>query len=923
MSQNLFPISPKDAENSLSLSETPRDAVSSAQKSESPSANTPVVAESAKRAPWFLMSRRALPFWVALLSFVLFASNVSSTVTYGSDCGEFAAAASRLGIGHPTGFVFYCLVARVWISLLALGEVAWRLNIFSALCGALALGLTCAILNRVLDNRVLDAKGNDAQNDGSKNGNFAVWASAGACFLLAGFLFFFCQAVIINVHILIAAMTALLIFCAVRWHHSVQNGDADWRWLGSMAVLAGLALNTHMSWVFAFPGLFYLTVWHHRAVFGGRRAFWKRLAGLFALTLAAYAITLYLPLRSSLFPAPIEGRWWALDWTHPANFVNWYRHVRAHQYEFLFLQPTSFEFAGRHFAVKWFASSPTAIPGKLWDFSVLVFAQLLWAFPLVFWGARVALQRDRALGIALLLIVVVNLGFEINYDVPAGEMANFLFPSYLAMTIWLGLGLHSWLLAMRNLGARWDKAQSSTRLAGQMKPGKMAPTGWSWRLATLAKLLIPATVLAQWSLVVPARSARGDTSARQAALERATSLENLQRQFPGKTVTAVMTYSDDTTWSFWYAQFVLGRARGVQTPWGVPPRRKGTRPGVVDLIDGWQARGPVAFAHFAPEIDARFPYVPLSPNGLIWLASRRALPLPATPISNFEYSIPKTNSSANRNSTKNTFGKNALANRASANDASAKNALPNSVSANDVSAKNALSNDGSQSESALIEYSNSQSAATRKLFAAQNTATQKSAASKVSAPNPSSSRDEPILGVAFPAATMRPSDEVPSRNSVALPKMAHLKRENMTLLTLDFRAPFATALSPQETGAPTTELAIPAAQQIGYVEILVSPQGFFAAPPPSGQSAVVEADWRAPAAPATYWRKAPLTVTWQSLRLAVPPKTKIGAPLRAQLPLQIGVAGLGKYEIWLRLVRHKADKTTQWKRVATVLVTGA
>jgi hypothetical protein len=44
----------------------------------------------------------------ALCAFFLYLSGVSSTVTYGGDCGELIAASYRLGIAHPTGYALYC-----------------------------------------------------------------------------------------------------------------------------------------------------------------------------------------------------------------------------------------------------------------------------------------------------------------------------------------------------------------------------------------------------------------------------------------------------------------------------------------------------------------------------------------------------------------------------------------------------------------------------------------------------------------------------------------------------------------------------------------------------------------------------------------------------------------------------------------------
>ena len=792
----------------------------------SPDSKTPGAKQGRARRAWMVSAPGGLPLLVGLMAFVLYACNISSTVTYGSDCGEFAAMAFKLGIGHPTGNVFYCLLARTWISLLPWGEVAWRLNLLSALGGATTVGLICATLGRVLDKRLDASSENDSARDDSSfesslpesaspESASASWAVAGAGLLLAGQLFFFGPSVIINVHILLAALVALLIYCAVRWHQSVQQNLADWRWIYSMAILAGIALNTHMSWVFAFPGLLTLSVLKHRGVFGTRREWWRRMASLFGFALASYALTLYLPLRSSLFPAPPAGYWWPLDWTHPATLGNWLAHIRAHQYAFLFLQPTPVEIFGHHAIIKWFASPPSAIPGKLLDLGTQMVAQWLWALLLMPLGAAALWKRDRTLGLSLLLIAVVNLGFEINYNVPVGELANFLFPMYLVMTLWLGAGIQAVLQAALRIGARWDK--SSTR--------KGVASRWQWRLGTLAKLAVPATIAVQWMLSVPAGTRHGDIYAREAALERASAFEALQRQSPGRQVTALMTSSDDALWSFWYAQFVLNRARGVQTPWGVPLRQRQKQIGWDGLVGQWQRRGPVACTFFYPEVDKRFPLVPLSPDGLLWLASRRTLPLPATPISNIEYS---------------------------------------------------------------------------------------------------KSAGKTILGAHFPTSTMRRDSLAASTTATSKMLLAHIKRENMTMLTLDFRAPFANPLSPTGTGAPTTDASgLPVAQQIGQIQMLVAPEAFFVGSPSPTQQAVREEDAREPSPLATEARRVPFSVTEQTLRLVVPQGTRVGQALRAQLPLQISGSRLGRHDLWMRLVRHQNDRTTSWTKAATIEVTNS
>ncbi|MBV9471114.1 MAG: hypothetical protein JOZ57_17895, partial [Abitibacteriaceae bacterium] len=70
----------------------------------------------------------------------------------------------------------------------------------------------------------------------------------------------------------------------------------------------------------------------------------------------------------------------------------------------------------------------------------------------------------------------------------------------------------------------------------------------------------------------------------------------------------------------------------VRTPWGPLRNQIAENQHLVDFVTDLQKSGPVAINQFDWTVDQRFPYTPLTPSGNLWLASRRALPLPATPV---------------------------------------------------------------------------------------------------------------------------------------------------------------------------------------------------------------------------------------------------------------------------------------------------
>ena len=67
-----------------------------------------------------------------------------------TDSGELILAAWSGGVAHAPGFPLYTALGWLWSHLLPVGRIAWRLNLLSAVCGALAGGLTYALALRTL-----------------------------------------------------------------------------------------------------------------------------------------------------------------------------------------------------------------------------------------------------------------------------------------------------------------------------------------------------------------------------------------------------------------------------------------------------------------------------------------------------------------------------------------------------------------------------------------------------------------------------------------------------------------------------------------------------------------------------------------------------------------------------------------------------
>ncbi len=550
-----------------------------------------------------MTQRQRLVAGTFLLSLGFYLSCLSSTVTYGGDSGELIAASYRLGIPHPTGYPFYCLLGNLFAHLVPLGEIAWRYNLLSAVLGSLSVALVTATVHRLLcppdnaDQSTLDAVVN--------------WSAVGAGLLLTGFFYFSSQAVLTEVYTLNAAFIMALLLLAVRWQQS-----HDLRLFYSLALLIGVAFTAHLSTIFLLPGLFVFAILAQRRYLHGQ-------AYLIALALfgAGFTLTLYLPIRSQLFPAPPENllfQWWPLDWGHPTSFAAWKSHVTGQQYKHLLMSPHTFSLFGKEVVLPWFNASLWQLPGKIWALWQLMALQLMWCTPLIFVGAWRAFRPEfggRAFGFMLLSTWLLNVGVQLNYEV--SDVANFFFPAYLVQAVWLGLGLHWFLSLVKQRGHVLDERQVEKS------------TLWSWRMNTVASLALLGTIVVQWGASWPITSWRGQTQARDRALQRAAALEKLASS-TGKQPYALLL-SNDQLWPFWYAQFVLDQAPKVVTPWGPVGSERLKNSPLDEVTAQLKERGPVTLGHWYESVDARFPYEMLTEDGNLCLASDRILP-PAAQI---------------------------------------------------------------------------------------------------------------------------------------------------------------------------------------------------------------------------------------------------------------------------------------------------
>ncbi|MEM7356236.1 MAG: DUF2723 domain-containing protein, partial [Acidobacteriota bacterium] len=155
---------------------------------------------------------------IALATFSIYVLGACRTI-YVGDSGELVAAAATLGIPHPSGYPLYVLLGKLWIVLVPIGSVAFRMSLFSAVMAAAACGLFFGLLRRA---------------------GLAKVAAAFGSLLLAFGPSFWSQANIQRVYSLSAFFVVAVTACALEWQRSRKI-----HWMVLAAFLAGLGTCSH------------------------------------------------------------------------------------------------------------------------------------------------------------------------------------------------------------------------------------------------------------------------------------------------------------------------------------------------------------------------------------------------------------------------------------------------------------------------------------------------------------------------------------------------------------------------------------------------------------------------------------------------------------------------------------------------------
>jgi Protein of unknown function (DUF2723) len=304
-----------------------------------------------------------------------------------SDWGEMAVAPYRLDVAHPTGYPLYILLGKLW-TFLPLGSVAWRMNLFSAVGAAAAVGMAVLIAGRL---------------------GVRPWIAgvAGLTLGVAGSVWN--SATLAEVNALHLALAGVAIWLALRWRDERVLRDVV---LG--AVVLGLGTANHLlmltvavvviPWVIAV---------------GWREVLERPVVVLAAggAGLAGLSPYLLLPIRGLLGPPGVYG-----------FLATWEGITRV---------ATGSDWRGQIDLLSGETVAQTAAFLPRFAATVATEAHVL-LLALALAGGVVLLVRDRAAGVLLAALVAVNVFVYVSYR---RELVHYLLLTWLVLAVWAAVSV--------------------------------------------------------------------------------------------------------------------------------------------------------------------------------------------------------------------------------------------------------------------------------------------------------------------------------------------------------------------------------------------------------------------------------------------------------------------------------------------------
>jgi hypothetical protein len=388
----------------------------------------------AARVDWRGLASFVLPFCLYLLT-------LAPTI-YNLDSAELTTAAATGGLMRSTGYPLYLTLGYLW-SKIPLGDVGYRMNLLSAIFGALTIFLAERILRRW---------------------RIGGWAAFGALGLLATSTFFWGLSLVAEVYTLHTALMAGLILALLQW-----SDEPTPRRMAVIGLLGGMGMSHHAAMLLLIPGSLFLVFSTHP-----KKALAPR--SLLAFSLAAFvglSFYLYLPLRYLAQPTfNYAGVFDAGLNFHPVNLTT--------------LDGLWWLISGRAFRGVMLAYNSLGLWREIQNYLVQL-GRAFFAFGVGpgLLGIALLFRRNWREGGMLGLMFLFNVGFYVNYRVM--DKDTMYLPTYLIWALWMGHGFQGLLEWVTQVDSARMRKLSLRILSIFIVSVVVFALVWNWRIVDLSK----------------------------------------------------------------------------------------------------------------------------------------------------------------------------------------------------------------------------------------------------------------------------------------------------------------------------------------------------------------------------------------------------------------------------------------------------
>ena len=448
-------------------------------------------------------------FITLIIALAMYLKTLAPSISFW-DCGEFVAASVIFGIPHPPGSPVFIIIGKIFASIPFSGDMAYRVNLISALSSAASVFVAYFITTRIIGYWQTES-----DNVLQRVGKYTGGVVAALCM---GFnRTFWTNAVEAEVYGLTMLVFMVIIYLLVTWYSKHEHRSAD-RILILVIYLAVLGSGIHMSAFLVLPAalifvmlvdrrlrtdprfwilsaavmsilmnlMFFLVGVASWMVISLVASFmtrknrqWRLSAALAFAALLGFSIQIYVPIRSGFDPA--------IDMNNPDNFARLTSFIEREQYgqENMITRM----FTRRGDLAHQFGDFPRM---GFWRFFSEQYSKpggMFFLFLLIgFYGLYRALKRNWCTGsLVLLLVLAGTIGLTLYMNFADGTQINattmakrlevrdrdyFWTPGFAMFGICIGLGI----AALHRL---------AVRKLTQSKAG-----GGSWKAVSLAMALL-------------------------------------------------------------------------------------------------------------------------------------------------------------------------------------------------------------------------------------------------------------------------------------------------------------------------------------------------------------------------------------------------------------------------------------------------